>query len=425
MPTQRTSKTSQKLVVLPSAPQTKPLREDLPDGESDTHDYHAGYETDGGVREHKSAGERMSKADRKKAGFKRITAYCVAEGFKMKQLANFLHREHNVLPRVFDEALYVMYHLPLLPGYGPNSNIRSSVPSHIPGRKSLLSRLSEAEENGYQDTYFAAPDIRSPTSVRDGYMSSGSPVQTRLPLRRDTQESEAEGDENGQERTQREEPPERPQARKEDEIAEIIFFEYGVVVFFGLLEEQEREVLEDLENAGVIKRPIKEDDWEIEECHFAQDPNISYPRIYNDFFTFKSPSHLLKLSVAHALAQSTLLAHYESSAIAVLSSPLTLSIPKQLATDGSLKLARRDALRLTGRLFKLRRDVNLVSNVLDTPELFWSEASLGELYTAGEVVARLVVHATTANQLQIARLATAPISRESALRTLERMMAAP
>jgi uncharacterized Rmd1/YagE family protein len=33
-------------------------------------------------------------------------------------------------------------------------------------------------------------------------------------------------------------------------------------------------------------------------------------------------------------------------------------------------------------LFKLRRDVNLVSNVLDVPELFWSEASLGDLYGA-------------------------------------------
>lgn len=39
-------------------------------------------------------------------------------------------------------------------------------------------------------------------------------------------------------------------------------------------------------------------------------------------------------------------------------------------------------MRLTGKLFKLRRDVNLVSNVLDVPDLFWSEASLGGLYEA-------------------------------------------
>jgi uncharacterized Rmd1/YagE family protein len=169
---------------------------------------------------------------------------------------------------------------------------------------------------------------------------------------------------------------------EEDRIAEVVFFAYGVAVFFGLEEGQERAIVEDISNASILKRPMKEDDWEIEECHFAHDPTISYPRIYHDFFTFKSPSHLLKLSVAHALAQSTLLAHYESVASSVLSSPSTVSIPRQLASSGAINLKRRDAMRLTGKLFKLRRDVNLVSNVLDVPELFWSEASLGGLYEA-------------------------------------------
>lgn len=99
---QRTSKTTQKLVLLPSAPQTKPLLA------SDDEELQHGYETDRGVRDVKSAGERMSKAERAKAGFARMTAYCVAEGFKMKLLASFLKREHNVQPRVFDEAMYVV-----------------------------------------------------------------------------------------------------------------------------------------------------------------------------------------------------------------------------------------------------------------------------------------------------------------------------
>lgn len=100
---QRTSKTSQKLVVLPSAPQTKPLP-----GEDD--DDLLGYETDAGIRmrDHKSEAERMSKEQRKRAGIKRITAYCIAESLKMKLLASFLKREHNVGPRVFDEALYAV-----------------------------------------------------------------------------------------------------------------------------------------------------------------------------------------------------------------------------------------------------------------------------------------------------------------------------
>jgi uncharacterized Rmd1/YagE family protein len=99
---QRTSKTSQKLVVLPSAPQTKPLHAE------EDEDLAFGYETDAGVREYKSQAERMTKEQRKRAGFRRITVYCVCESLKMKLLSSFLKREHNVAPRVFDEAIYVV-----------------------------------------------------------------------------------------------------------------------------------------------------------------------------------------------------------------------------------------------------------------------------------------------------------------------------
>jgi len=386
---QRTSKTIQKLVLLPSAPQTRPFPTSVSDDI-------LGYETNAGVvREYKSAGERMSKEQRKRAGYKRITAYCIAEELRMKLLAGFLKREHNVTPRVFDEAMYVMYHLPLLPGYGPNTNVRSSA-APITEAKSLQTRFAEAEENGYQGSYFIPqPD---PPQITDGYMTSGSHGDSRRPPPEPLVESEAEVeaeeveegeqpyivDERHQETREREGHVryQQPEGKEEDRIAEVVFFAYGVAVFFGLDEGQERAIIEDLSNAGILKRPMREDDWEIEECHFAHDPTISYPRIYNDFFTFKSPSHLLKLSVAHALAQSTLLAHYESVATSVLSSPSTVSIPRQLAFSGALNLKRRDAMKLTGKLFKLRRDVNLVSNVLDVPELFWSEASLGGLYEA-------------------------------------------
>lgn len=99
---------------------------------------------------------------------------------------------------------------------------------------------------------------------------------------------------------------------------------------------------------------------------------------------FKSHSTLLTLSVSHAIAQSTLLARYETLTHATLSAPETTSIPILLASTGALHLKRKDALKLTGRLFKLRRDVNLVSNVLDVPDLFWEEgqANLRALYDA-------------------------------------------
>lgn len=121
---QRTSKTTQKLVVLPSAPQTRPLpaehdRSRLagyggpPGGPYSREDDDLAFQlTSNGLREsnmYKSAAERMTKDERKEAGYKRITAYCIAaESFRMGLLAGFLKREHNVAPRVFDEAIYAV-----------------------------------------------------------------------------------------------------------------------------------------------------------------------------------------------------------------------------------------------------------------------------------------------------------------------------
>lgn len=51
-------------------------------------------------------------------------------------------------------------------------------------------------------------------------------------------------------------------------VAEAVFFSYGVSVFFGFQEREEKEIMEDCEKAGTWIRPQKEDDWEVEECHY-------------------------------------------------------------------------------------------------------------------------------------------------------------
>lgn len=370
-------------MLLPSAPQTKPLLAD------EDEELQHGYETDRGVRDVKSEGERMSKVEREKAGYKRLTAYCVAEGFKMKLLASFLKREHNTQPRVFDEAIYATYYHPLLPGYGPGINIRSSAPPPPPSpvpddpatetEDPMLTAVSEAEEATEDSTYFTAPTPSAESADMNGFIATSPPASGAI------SEPEIE--------TPRIRSPVSPSvplpARRSpnpdpDAFAEAVFFSYGVVVFFGLAEAQEHSILEDIEAADIMRKPLPEARWEIEECHYEYKPFIAYPRIYNDFFTFKSHSALRTLSVAHALAQSTLLARYETVTDAVLSSPQTTSIPTHLAMTGTLPISRTDALKLTGRLFTLRRDINLVSNVLDVPDLFWEEgqATLRALYDA-------------------------------------------
>jgi len=54
-----------------------------------------------------------------------------------------------------------------------------------------------------------------------------------------------------------------------DDAAEIVFFKYGVAVFFGFDEIQEHNVLEDVDGAGTLKGARAEREWEVEECHFA------------------------------------------------------------------------------------------------------------------------------------------------------------
>ena len=176
-----------------------------------------------------------------------------------------------------------MYHLPLLPGYGPAVKVRSSVPA--PSHTRRLSRMSQAEEDGYTGSYFIPGRSPEQGFSHDGYIArsptNSPPIDRRM---RDLEESEVEDE-------QREHgypvdtslvtqsptlvPPNAPvseprtPAATGDDAAEIVFFAYGVVVFFGFDEMQERDILEDVHGAGTVKGGHAESEWEIEECHYA------------------------------------------------------------------------------------------------------------------------------------------------------------
>lgn len=187
----------------------------------------------------------------------------------------------------------------MLPGYGPNVNIRSSAPKGPPD-------ISDAEEIGYQGTYFTSPGKHPArrANTRNGYISSTSPVdrrdvrpssssfppdlegpsnsilpesETELPLfpseavlfdHTDT-EVDVRAVESAWEGAYHDTPPQVYKKEEDWDTAEAVFFEYGVAVFFGFEEGQELDILEDLENVGIMRRKLKQDDWEIEECHFA------------------------------------------------------------------------------------------------------------------------------------------------------------
>lgn len=376
----RTSKTTERHVFLPEDPQLAPLPSS-PMGSQVTlaapprSTPGPSRDRDQRPQDERSEAEKMTKRERDENRLPRLTAYATAEGYRLKLLQAFLKREHGVgVVRVFDDCIYAVsrlcrqhvlptadpiqvYSLPLLPGYGASTRIRSSPAVKSPGGVSLLERMTLAEDLGYYDSYFPisneqdephrgenaaeyilstspASPIAQMTSSDD---SPGPVVQDeareqeldRLEERLEAAEAggnvlglqespeSAEGlrtdetdetlvelgthmshdvpgvlehvpahatspdqlrsplvdfDASSAVPSPRARPKPRPRSKSANltgKVAEAVFFSYGVSVFFGFQEDEEREIMEDCEAAGTWIRPLEVGDWETEEMHFT------------------------------------------------------------------------------------------------------------------------------------------------------------
>ncbi|KAI8816473.1 uncharacterized protein EV422DRAFT_284997 [Fimicolochytrium jonesii] len=160
---------------------------------------------------------------------------------------------------------------------------------------------------------------------------------------------------------------------------EVFIFDYGVAVFWNLSEQEENKLLEIIQKFTVGGLP--KDDCENEDFHYQYDIYGPHqPRIFNDMITLKSGNELIKLTISHGLAQSVKLAFFENVMEETIDG--TIPLPRAMATHGEVRMTRTDVMKIVGQLFKLKMNVNLISNVLDTPELFWSEPELEGLYSA-------------------------------------------
>ncbi|CAO3689511.1 unnamed protein product [Rhizopus stolonifer] len=161
-------------------------------------------------------------------------------------------------------------------------------------------------------------------------------------------------------------------------LPEIFIFDYGVIVFWGMTLEQELKVLKELEAFEEEKLEIN--DLETEEFHYYYNQD-QQPRIYNDIITLRNPAnYFVKLTISHAIAQSVKMTLFERLIDDTIND--TKYIPQVMAEDGNIQMSRTDITKKIGQLFIMRINVNLVSNILDTPEIFWSEPSLEPLYSA-------------------------------------------
>ncbi|KIX07948.1 uncharacterized protein Z518_02602 [Rhinocladiella mackenziei CBS 650.93] len=384
----RSTKTSEKLVLLPEAVEEEEGKGDFgadtdKGPPKDDEDYRKpGRE---GV---KSYAERLPKSRRTEKELPRVTAYCTAQAYKLHSTATFVRQRHGARAKLYDDCLYCAYHLPLLPG-NEGYRVRSSPPvKSAKGGTVLDEAIERSERRDYQEPYYAEEEEQH--LVRGNY----TPEEQSSDTHRHTGDMDPP-QVNGQRRdSEQSQSPGASVPVDAYRFAEMFVFSYGVVVFWNFTERQEKDVLADFTFSTVVdpntnmvspisltSNALDEEDFETEEFHFEYNNEISRPRLYNDMITLRSGDHMIKLAISHAIAQSTKLSFFEETMAAQMEA--AKDVPGRLAKTGELGLKREEVIKLLGGLFKSRVEVNLSSNVLDVPNLIWdSEPTLHPLYNA-------------------------------------------
>ncbi|PNP55247.1 hypothetical protein THARTR1_04389 [Trichoderma harzianum] len=338
----------------------------------------------GGIRG-KSYAERLPKVQRTDK-VSRLTAYCTAQAFKTKETAEFLRKKHEAKTKLYDDCLYAIYALPLMNGI-EGYRVRSRPILKTPGTgKTVLDlEIERSEQRDHHEGYFdhdaytsASEDSSNGQRQPSAFADPSSPPDDGLLSPQGSYPPIDDGITSQMNRL-------APDAKN---FAEMFVFSYGVVVFWNFTEHQEKDILADLtfadaeDGVNLLSRPLDQGDYETEEFHFEYSPDVQRPRIFNDMITLLPRSdHMIKLTISHAIAQSTKLCFFEERMSETMLD--AQHVPKTLALTGELGMTRTEIVKIMGQLFKSRVDINLSSNILDVPNFFWdSEPTLHPLYEA-------------------------------------------
>lgn len=316
----------------------------------------------------KSYAERLPKASRTEK-LSRVTAYCTAQAYKMQATAEFVRTKHGARTKLYDDCLYTVYHLPLLSG-NEGYRIRSSPVLKSPGGKAVLDEEIERNErhNYRDDDYYTDENYGVENATEEGDPMPRDEFDSPQPQAEEEESSDPVDHPSAGDATRRSSsPPPSQLASSLHNFAEMFAFSYGVVVFWNFTERQEKDILADLTfssspnslhgGKALAVRPQLEEDFETEEFHFEYNPDIPRPRLFNDMITLRSGNHMIKLSMSHAIAQSTKLSFFEERMAETMVE--AQYVPRYLALKGNLGMKREEVVKMVGRLFTSRVDVNL------------------------------------------------------------------
>ncbi|KAL2005668.1 hypothetical protein VTN00DRAFT_10161 [Thermoascus crustaceus] len=109
----------------------------------------------------KSYAERLPKARRAAEKLARVTAYCTAQAYRMSSTAAFVKEWHGARTKLYDDCLYTAYHLPLLPGRDGYRVRSSPVVKGAGGRDVLAEEIERNERRDHHEEFFTESEEHS------------------------------------------------------------------------------------------------------------------------------------------------------------------------------------------------------------------------------------------------------------------------
>jgi uncharacterized Rmd1/YagE family protein len=209
----RTTKTSQKLTLFPEG-----LADTVVPELHDDDDQQLPHVTAKTQKE-----QWLSKLERKY--LPRVTAYCTANSYKMDELIEHLRKKnhiHHAAPRRFDEVIYTPFTFTAIKELAAQ---QASIPDMI-----SVSNNNDSEEPGRATDNFFDQNIDSSGKSIPHNVSYGDLAKRIAP------------------------------------IGEILYFDYGVIVMWGFTADEEKLILEDLQDFE--EERLEDDSIETEQFYF-------------------------------------------------------------------------------------------------------------------------------------------------------------
>uniref|UniRef100_A0A7S0CYY3 DUF155 domain-containing protein n=1 Tax=Amorphochlora amoebiformis TaxID=1561963 RepID=A0A7S0CYY3_9EUKA len=164
--------------------------------------------------------------------------------------------------------------------------------------------------------------------------------------------------------------------------ADVFLFNFGVIVGWGV-SESDMDKLRKLLRPFVFQRAsLKEMEQDEMKFCYWNDETDQKPAIKKDTIPLRTSNTFEKLAYSYGFAQSTKLSVFESVVDQTIDR--TKRIPESLARYGTTWMSRNCIAKQLGQLFVLRCNVNLQSDILDTPEILWDFDEWESLYIASK-----------------------------------------